>query len=49
MTLMLAATTGVYLITLGYVGQRGPRRGLIGSVAERVIEVAHCPVLVANE
>ena len=34
------------LIVIGRVGQRGPRRILIGSVAERVIEYAPCPVLV---
>ncbi len=36
------------LIVMGHVGQRGPRRILIGSVTERVIEFAHCPVLVVK-
>ena len=36
------------LIVIGRVGQRGPRRILIGSVAERVIEYAPCPVLVVQ-
>ena len=36
------------LIVIGRVGQRGPRRSLIGSVAERVIEYAPCPVLVVQ-
>ncbi|RLE36907.1 universal stress protein, partial [Candidatus Acetothermia bacterium] len=30
-------------------GQRGPRRILIGSVTERVIESARCPVLVVRQ
>ncbi len=38
----------VDLIVIGQVGLRGPRRLLIGSVAERVIEYAECPVLVAK-
>jgi nucleotide-binding universal stress UspA family protein len=36
------------LIVMGHVGRRGPRRILIGSVTERVIEFAHCPVLVVK-
>lgn len=36
------------LIIMGHVGRRGPRRILIGSVTERVIEFAHCPVLVVK-
>lgn len=46
--LALARQLGVDLIVLGQVGVRGPRRMLIGSVAERVIEAAECPVLVAK-
>ncbi|MCB0061335.1 MAG: universal stress protein, partial [Caldilineaceae bacterium] len=45
---VLATAVGVDLIVMGHVGQRGPRRILIGSVTERVIEFAHCPVLVAK-
>lgn len=39
---------GVDLIAMGHVGRRGPRRILIGSVTERVIEFSHCPVLVVK-
>lgn len=38
----------VDLIVMGYVGRRGPRRILIGSVTERVIEYAECPILIAK-
>jgi nucleotide-binding universal stress UspA family protein len=34
------------LIVMGTYGRRGAERILIGSVAERVIEYANCPVLV---
>lgn len=44
----LANDIGAHLIVMGHVGQRGPRRILIGSVTERVLEFAHCPVLVAK-
>jgi len=44
----LAKEEGVDLILIGKVGQRGPRRILIGSVTERVIESAPCPVLVVR-
>ncbi|HEC33109.1 MAG TPA: universal stress protein [Chloroflexi bacterium] len=44
----LARERGVDLIVIGRVGRRGPRRVLIGSVAERVIEYALCPVLVVR-
>jgi nucleotide-binding universal stress UspA family protein len=37
---------GVDLIVIGRVGTRGPRRILIGSMTERVIETAPCHVLV---
>lgn len=43
-----AKSSNVDLIVIGQVGRRGPRRLLIGSVAERVIEYAECPVLVAK-
>lgn len=46
--LSLARQLGVDLIVLGQVGIRGPRRMLIGSVAERIIEAAECPVLIAK-
>ena len=44
----LAEEKGVDLIVIGKVGQRGPRRILIGSVTERVMEAAKCPVLVVR-
>ena len=44
----LAREQGVDLIVIGQVGRHGPRRVLIGSVAERVIEYAPCPVLVVR-
>jgi nucleotide-binding universal stress UspA family protein len=37
---------GVDLIVMGHAGRRGPRRKITGSVAERVIRFADCPVLV---
>ena len=36
------------LIVMGTYGRRGAERILIGSVAERVIEYAPCPVLVVK-
>jgi len=42
----VAERIGADLIVIGKVGRRGPRRILIGSVTERVIEAARCPVLV---
>ena len=42
----VADELNVDLILIGKVGQRGPRRILIGSVTERVLEGARCPVLV---
>jgi len=44
----LAREQGVDLIVIGYVGRHGPRRVLIGSVAEHVVEYASCPVLVVR-
>lgn len=44
----LAEEEGVDLIIIGKVGQRGPRRILIGSVTERVLEATKCPVLVVR-
>jgi len=45
----LAREIDVRLIVIGRVGCRGPRCALLGSVAERVIEYAPCPVLVVNQ
>lgn len=45
----VAQKEGVDLIVIGKVGQRGPRRILIGSVTERVIEATPCPVLVVRQ
>jgi nucleotide-binding universal stress UspA family protein len=45
----LARERNVDLIVIGRVGCRGARCALVGSVAERVIEYAHCPVLVVSQ
>jgi nucleotide-binding universal stress UspA family protein len=45
----LAREQDVDLIIIGRVGCRGARCALVGSVAERVIEYAHCPVLVVSQ
>jgi nucleotide-binding universal stress UspA family protein len=44
----LANGLNVDLIVMGTYGRRGAERILIGDVAERVIEYAHCPVLVVK-
>jgi nucleotide-binding universal stress UspA family protein len=44
----LAREMGCDLIVVGQVGTHGPQRAHIGSVAERVIESAPCPVLVVR-
>lgn len=46
--LALATELGVDLIVMGTVGRKGPRRVLVGSVTERVIEQAPVPVLVVK-
>lgn len=43
-----AKSVGADLIVIGTYGRRGAERILIGSVAERVIEYAPCPVLVVR-
>ena len=43
-----AKIKGVDLIVMGTYGRRGTKRILIGSVTERVIEYAPCPVLVVR-
>ena len=43
-----ARELGVDMIVIGRVGSHGPRSVAIGRVAERVIERAHCPVLVVS-
>jgi glycine betaine transporter len=40
-----ASAHGYDLIVLGTHGRRGLSRALMGSVAERVVRLAHCPVL----
>jgi nucleotide-binding universal stress UspA family protein len=45
----LARELPVDLIVMGRVGRRGLRRILIGSVTERVIEYATCPVLIVTK
>jgi nucleotide-binding universal stress UspA family protein len=44
----LADEIGADLIVMGHSGRRGPRRKIAGSVAERVIRFANCPVLVSR-
>jgi nucleotide-binding universal stress UspA family protein len=44
----LAGEQGVDLIVIAQVGRRGPPRILVGSVTERVLEYAPCPVLVVK-
>jgi nucleotide-binding universal stress UspA family protein len=44
----LAEELGIDLIVIAQVGQRGLPRILVGSVTERVIEYAPCPVLVVK-
>ena len=44
----LANGLNIDLIVMGSYGRRGAERILIGSVAERVIEYANCPVLVVK-
>jgi len=46
--LSLAAERDADLIVMGTVGRKGPRRVLIGSVTERVIEQSGVPVLVVK-
>lgn len=44
----LARELGADLIVMGHVGQRGTRRVLLGSVTQRVLDFAPCPVLVVK-
>lgn len=44
-----AQTIGAELIVLPSHGRRGLTRLLMGSVAERVVRLAHCPVLVLRK
>jgi nucleotide-binding universal stress UspA family protein len=44
----LAKQINANLIVIPRMGHQGPRRILIGSVTERVIEFASCPVLVVK-
>ncbi len=46
--LALVAEVDADLIVMGTVGRKGPRRVLIGSVTERVIEQSPVPVLVVR-
>jgi len=43
-----AARTGIDLIVMGTHGYKGLERVLFGSVAEKVVKTAHCPVLSIN-
>jgi len=42
----LAEDLDVELIVMPSHGRRGVKRVLLGSVAERVVRIAHCPVLI---
>lgn len=44
---VFAASIGAEMIVVGMRGRRGLRKLLLGSVSERVVERATCPVLVA--
>ena len=44
-----AETTNADLVVMPSHGRRGLSRMLIGSVAERVVRLAHCPVLVLRQ
>jgi universal stress protein A len=44
-----ATEDGVDLIVLGTHGRSGLKRLVLGSVAERVLREAHCPVLVVHD
>jgi nucleotide-binding universal stress UspA family protein len=46
--ILLTKELSIDLITMGTLGRHGADRILIGSVAERVIEFARCPVLVVK-
>ena len=46
--LALATEVDADLIVMGTVGRKGPRRVLVGSVTERVIEQSPVPVLVVK-
>jgi nucleotide-binding universal stress UspA family protein len=43
-----AKSLRVNLIVTGSHGRRGPSRFLLGSVSSRIVEHAHCPVLVVK-
>ena len=45
----LASEIGAELIVMPSHGRRGIKRLLLGSVAERVVQLAECPVLVLRE
>lgn len=44
----IATKTSADLIVMGSQGRSGMKRLFVGSVAERVIRLAHCPVLIAR-
>jgi nucleotide-binding universal stress UspA family protein len=46
--LRIAQKQQVDLIVMGKIGRRGPRRVLMGSVTERVIDLSEIPVLVVK-
>jgi nucleotide-binding universal stress UspA family protein len=44
-----AAEIGADLVVISSHGRKGVKRLLIGSVAERVVRLSHCPVLVLRK
>lgn len=42
---LTAQELGANLIVIGTHGRRGVRHALLGSIAERVVRTAHCPVM----
>lgn len=47
-TEIIAASQGCDLVVMGTHGRRGPARWLLGSITERVLRGAHCPVLTVH-
>jgi nucleotide-binding universal stress UspA family protein len=44
-----AQEVGADLIVMGTHGRRGVNHLMVGSVAERVVRTAHCPVLTVRQ
>lgn len=48
-TAIIAASQDCDLLVMGTHGRRGPARWLLGSIAERVLRGARCPVLTVRD